>query len=906
MSILNRFMKLKISTFLLLVGILLCPFLSKAQHTINANKDTDSIGVGGTIIAVMNNDFYNNPNGNNGDSLYILFVSVPAHGTASINHIGIGGNQDNISYNTNGFTCGYDSFYYIISDTATPTIRDTAWVVLKIGSPPSNATNITITNPVCTGDTIFFSCNSGINTPHWLGPNSFSSTNASGFISNAVLAHGGIYHLSVSNASNCYSKDTAINVVVKNAPSMPTVTLSQNPACLGKNVTLAFAPVTGGASITWSGPNSFSGSNVSYSLGPIAATDAGIYGVTLSLNGCVKSDTIHLTTKSCPVPVSGFTVNHDTICSGSTVTFTDTSLNTPTSWSWNFNSTSNINVTANPITSLAQNPTITFTNSSNTIQAVTISFQASNGNGAGNTNNTKTIYIRQPKPVAAFNASSVTICKDSALNFTDISSNVPTSWAWTFSGSNTATSTLQNPTGIIYPNVNVNTVVTLTASNYCGSDTKTLNVHVITVPAAAFSYTPNGTLCNHTPIFFTDASLNATTYSWNFGNGRTSTSQNPIDSFSNSGNYSVSLTATNACGTSTASTQILTVKNCSPSVAKFKFFTVNAPGDTSYSDTVCMNQIVYVVDTSLNGPSTSTWTFQSATPGGSGLTSESFQFNSAGTFNVTLTSRNIYGASTITRTFTVLRCLPPVASFFGSNSVCVGQCADFTNTTSEFPDSVIWKFKGASYDTTTNWTPASPCYKIPGIYSVVLMACNKYGCDSVENFVTVLPSPRIYSTDTCIEAGYTVKLLAHGNGLITWMPNFYLNTDLGDTVKSTPINKVTYTVHDTTSCPSPDSVTICLNYSNTKLEFPNTFTPDGNGRNDLFKVKSNIPLLEYEMKIYDRWGVQVFISNDYTSGWDGTYKGVAQNSGVFVYVVSYRDLGNNEYKTIHGNITLIK
>ena len=50
----------------------------------------------------------------------------------------------------------------------------------------------------------------------------------------------------------------------------------------------------------------------------------------------------------------------------------------------------------------------------------------------------------------------------------------------------------------------------------------------------------------------------------------------------------------------------------------------------------------------------------------------------------------------------------------------------------------------------------------------------------------------------------------------------------------------------------------------------------------------------------------VFKSSDYLEGWDGTYRDVPQNSGVYVYIIGYRDLGDNQYKFINGNVTLIR
>jgi len=88
-------------------------------------------------------------------------------------------------------------------------------------------------------------------------------------------------------------------------------------------------------------------------------------------------------------------------------------------------------------------------------------------------------------PVAAFTANSTTVSVGGSVNFTDQSTNAPTSWSWTFAGGTPATSTVQNPTGIVYSTPGVY-AVTLTATNASGSNTLTQSTY-ITVNAVATS-----------------------------------------------------------------------------------------------------------------------------------------------------------------------------------------------------------------------------------------------------------------------------------------------------------------------------------------------------------------------------------------------------------------------------------
>ena len=86
--------------------------------------------------------------------------------------------------------------------------------------------------------------------------------------------------------------------------------------------------------------------------------------------------------------------------------------------------------------------------------------------------------------------------------------------------------------------------------------------------------------------------------------------------------------------------------------------------------------------------------------------------------------------------------------------------------------------------------------------------------------------------------------------------------------------------------------------------FPNTFTPNNDGENDLFKVEGNF-ITELELYIYDRWGELVFFSDDPNDGWDGTYKGVDLDSDTYAYYANIVCIGGLK-STEQGNITLIR
>lgn len=92
------------------------------------------------------------------------------------------------------------------------------------------------------------------------------------------------------------------------------------------------------------------------------------------------------------------------------------------------------------------------------------------------------------------------------------------------------------------------------------------------------------------------------------------------------------------------------------------------------------------------------------------------------------------------------------------------------------------------------------------------------------------------------------------------------------------------------------------------LYIPNTFTPDGNGMNDVFQpLGVGIDEENYRMDIYDRWGENIFTSNAFRKGWDGTVKGGSKmaEQGVYIYKLMVRDTQGNKHPYV-GHVTVIK
>lgn len=188
--------------------------------------------------------------------------------------------------------------------------------------------------------------------------------------------------------------------------------------------------------------------------------------------------------------------------------------------------------------------------------------------------------------------------------------------------------------------------------------------------------------------------------------------------------------------------------------------------------------------------------------------------------------------------------------------------------------------------------------------------CAKPGYDTV--IVTVHPEVKAFAgNDTVIIAGMPLQLKATGGVAYQWSPASNLN----DPNIQGPIalldgnpEYVTYSVlvTDQFGCTDTSSITIRVYKTGPDIFVPTGFTPNGDGRNDVFRpIYIGIKSVDY-FRVYNRWGDLIYDNNKMDgSGWDGTIRGLKQNTGTFVWMVKAVDIiGNVHFKK--GTITLVR
>ncbi|MCI5055734.1 MAG: PKD domain-containing protein, partial [Flavobacteriales bacterium] len=276
-----------------------------------------------------------------------------------------------------------------------------------------------------------------------------------------------------------------------------------------------------------------------------------------------------------------------------------------------------------------------------------------------------------PAPTANFSSSNSTGCVTHQVQFTDQSTNNPTSWNWTFQGGTPSSSNLQNPV------VNYSSAgsfdVTLTVSNLGGTNTITKQAYVTIEqpPTADFSHNLIASYVQFNNL----SSSNATSFLWSFGDGNSSSQQSPIHQYQNQGIYVVSLTALNNCGLQVHTDTIST-------------YTSPSADFTASDSSICVGDTINFYNNSSNNTTSLSWIFQNGFPAATGLTNPSVIYNSAGNYDVTLIAQNPAGVDTIKKSlFVQVKAQPTVNYSFLMDTTSV----QFLNGSSHY-DSLLWSF----------------------------------------------------------------------------------------------------------------------------------------------------------------------------------------------------------------------
>ena len=155
-------------------------------------------------------------------------------------------------------------------------------------SAPSAPSVTAVDSVLCVGETIQLTAASAASgaTFTWSGPNGFTSTSALVSIPNATVANSGLYSVTVTS-NGCVSSSASKNIAVNAIPTVTTTGID-TVLCAGETLQLTASTLATGATYSWTGPN-FTSSSATITITNVTAANAGLYSVTISLNGCVSA-----------------------------------------------------------------------------------------------------------------------------------------------------------------------------------------------------------------------------------------------------------------------------------------------------------------------------------------------------------------------------------------------------------------------------------------------------------------------------------------------------------------------------------------------------------------------------------------------------------------------------------------
>lgn len=189
-------------------------------------------------------------------------------------------------------------------------------------------------------------------------------------------------------------------------------------------------------------------------------------------------------------------------------------------------------------------------------------------------------------------------------------------------------------------------------------------------------------------------------------------------------------------------------------------------------------------------------------------------------------------------------------------------------------------------------------YSATGAYNTVYKSVN--GCDSTHTLnLTILPDIN--------SVPYMDTILCTGDAIILSPGIFdsYLWQDGSAKNNFVVTRGGTYFVRVSDKCGIATRTTV-INERVCNIMFPNAFTPNRDGVNDVFNVLNAYNLSQYRVIIFDRWGQKVFQSNGLQKGWDGLIKGLPAPVGIYAWICDYKKAGATGIEHLKGTVTLLR
>jgi gliding motility-associated-like protein len=578
-------------------------------------------------------------------------------------------------------------------------------------------------------------------------------------------------------------------------------------------------------------------------------------------------------------------------CLGSTVTFSNLSTGQNLSSQWSFGD-GNSSTTASPAHLYAD------TGSYNIQLKITDQYGCSDSAQLNH-------YINIHKTIASFSVSdSIGGCIPFEVKFTNTSQFFQSSTWQLGNGSSTVT----NPTQVYNSAGTYYTKLTVTGRGGC-VDTAVQTIVTYDASGATFAYNPFGG-CKPLQLNASIISPPNLMYTWDFGDGTIVTSNDPdtLYTYNVFGKYvpKVLLSDSGNCLIPLIGTDTVSIIGV---IGKFGW------DKRLFCDT---GTVVFTDSTTFNDPIVSyTWDFGDGTT--TSQTNPTHTYTSPGLYTVSLILQTQQACRDTFQVDQLVKVVQsPSIRLSGDTVICQNGFAKYDGIFN-YPDTsqVRWTWQFPNGSSSTMQSPAYEQFKEAGTFNIQAVAVNSSGCaDTGTRALLVNPLPKIsipspqvtpLATPILLPATYTNSITTY-----TWTPATGLScTDCPQPIASPKFNTLyKVSVIDENGCQNNANVQVIVLCLGANVFVPNTFSPNGDGSNDIFYVRGKGLNRVKSLRVFNRWGEVVFEKqnfavNDPSIGWDGTYKGKKLSPDVFVYQVEVF-CDNSETVHFEGSIALIR
>lgn len=607
--------------------------------------------------------------------------------------------------------------------------------------------------------------------------------------------------------------------------------------------------------------NTLVGTGLSITVSPTVTTT---YEVRVVGNACTGGACVDQVTVFVGTGVINVSPN-TAICDGQTTTLTANSP-TITNFTWSpatgLSATTGASVTAGP--------------------ATTTTYTVSGTDPSGCTASANVTVTVNPTPVIVVNPALSDICAGQSVQLT---ASGAVNYAWNPSGS------LSSGSGAVVtasPTTNTTyTVAGIDANGCMGTATADVNI----LPNLNAAITPVGPFCTSDASVFLTAVDPGGTWS---GSGVNPITGEFTPSLAGAGNHTITYTIAGPCGDQ-QSIQIQVTQDANTTITPVGPFCENAAS----------------VNLTAVDPG-GTWS-------GQGVDAVTGLFNPAqagvGLHTITYTINGFCGnSSTVNITVNPLPVINPTAN---ETEGCVPFTVNFSATSNPAGTDCLWQLSDGT--TNTNCNGFTHTFTQPGVYTVFYQSMTADGCinnTTLVNYITVydIPVPEFIHSPTNATVSYpTINFTNLSTGANSYLWDFAglgNSTDVNPQFTFPGINPGTYNVCLTAIGQGNCTATIChdvLIADDFICYVPNSFTPNGDGLNDIFKpVMGGHKESEYEFYIFNRWGELIFQTRSADAGWDGTFNQLKCPSDVYVWKVRAVADFDGKYKEKTGHVTLVR